>query len=349
MARAKTTTTEAAEAADVGQTDEQLWDKLDDEAPETSDEETGSTWRQAKGDDESEASEAPAEEAPEDGDAAEDWADEDEDDPDSSSDDEEDDAGTGDAPTPQTIEELRAQNERLEHALKSEKGRTAAGQRKLADLQRQISAAEAKGTRSKDEEARLSERRKKLEDAQDEYGDVIGPLVETVTELEARIGELTAREANDLSAKRQELADTIEAERSALADEHPDWLETVVKHRKTFDDWADDQPRRIRDIVEANRAEIFDGKATAYVVGLFKQYLLEADGLDPETAGGSDPDPSTNRLQARRERQLSGARSVRASARQQGGAGRPAKDDPDADRHWNYFEEQERREEARRG
>ena len=105
----------------------------------------------------------------------------------------------------------------------------------------------------------------------------------------------------------------------------------------------------IRDIVEANRAEIFDGKATAYVVGLFKQYLLEADGLDPETAGGSDPDPSTNRLQARRERQLSGARSVRASARQQGGAGRPAKDDPDADRHWNYFEEQERREEARRG
>lgn len=329
---------EAADEAAEGLTDEeQLWNEFDAEDGGALHDDAGDAGGRddAEWDDaDTEAEEASADESGEDQG----------DDTDTGSASEDDGDGTdgGEEPAIPTIEELQAQNERLRHSLESEKGRVAAGRRKIGELQRQISTAEQKPSRSKEDEDLLRKRREKLDAAKEEYGDVIGPLAEHIADLEGRLDKLSAQETRDLDAKRDELSELVRVERAALEEEHPDWLQTVAGNREEFNRWVDDQPRYLRDIAAQNTQEIVDGKATAYLVGMFKAHLHSgADGRDPATA-------ERNRLERRREQQLAGARQVRGgSSRQTGTSGIPRRDDPDEQKHWNYFENLDRQREAR--
>lgn len=298
-------------AADAEQTDEQLWDELDKLDPDF-----------AGRDDEDDA---PHPETDEDGDP-------DEDDQGTSDDGERADAPENDD-TKDNPEDLREQVERLKHALNSEKGRTAASRREIERLTQQlqqpsVSSADGEG----DDPSKRQELEQHLENVREEYGDVVGPLVDKIKELDSREGRWTAFEERQRQDAQSRLDAIVEQEVGKFEEEHPDGWDTLRQHGAAFREWIDDQPKQLRDIWTENREQIVDGIGTAYLVSQFKQALQDAQGDAPE------PQPSQeNRLQDRRQRQLDGARSSRSNKRM--GAlrrGPPDTDDPEA--IWDYFE-----------
>jgi hypothetical protein len=302
---------------DAAQSDEQLWN--DFEADQTEDHAQ---------DDEQEDPPA-ADDDEDDG-----WnMDGDEDEPDGSSEDNEDDGE--DSTNRDDPEHLRAQVERLQHALNSEKGRTAASRREIDTLKAQIAEAEKSASRSQRDENLLKERREQLNRAREEYGDVVGPLADTIADLEARMDDLSAREQRELSAMREQHNTLLAAEEGKFIEEHPDGFDTIIANREAFDAWIEDQPKRLRDIYAENAAAIVDGTGASYLVGLFKQALHDA-------GGGHAPasDNSSSRLQSRRQRQLDGARAARGGT--QRSSSTPSRDSGDAEAHWDYFERLDR-------
>jgi chromosome segregation ATPase len=304
------TKTPEASGNEVEKTDEQVWQELEAE-------EAG----KAEGEDD----DAPELQA--------DMADE----TDETPSDDTDDDGEGDKPdtTGMDPEQLQAQIDRLQHSLKSEKGRTAASRREIEELNRRIGAAE-KTQRTNADESHLKERREKIKATTEEYADVIGPIAEHITDLEARLDSLTAREKADLEGMKNDLQDRMTQELGVFEKEHPDGLDTIVKNRDTFDAWIEDQPKALRDIYAANEQAIVDGRSAALLVGMFKQALLDGNG-NPAPANTEQ-----QRLSTRRERQLAGAASTRSSSRTTTTSA-PPKDGADPAVHWDYFEKMDAR------
>lgn len=322
MTDAKTNAKPADDAGEVEMTNEQLWADIESE-------ETG------KGKDEDEG----ADEAPKPKDEPE------ADDPDSAPDDDdespsedEDDADDADADTDgrNPDESLKDQLERLQHKFKSQKGRTVAQQREIDQLKAQLASAPKAQTEKKGDDPQTTERREKLKAAQEEYGDVIGPVVDTIKDLESRLESLSAKDAAKLDQSRSRYAELVAQEEAAFTSEHPDGFDVIVKNRKVFDDWIEDQPKALRDIYRENMAEITDGTKAAYLVSLFKS--------DLEDTGSTPAKTENEKLQSRRQRQLDGARSTRTTGRQDSSS-RPPKDGADPEAHWAYFEARDKKRE----
>lgn len=307
----KTENPESATADEGEKTEEQFWDDFD--AADTGDEPDRSRTE------------------PDDGTDGDDQAEGDDDPEISSEDDGKGDEGKTDG---KDAEQLQSQIERLQHAFESEKGRSAAFQRQAAELKAQLAKAEksAKG----DQDETVKKRREKLAQAEEEYGDIIGPLAERVKELDSRFDELNAREKAELSRKREEYDRRIDEEEAAFRSEHPDEFKAIVDNRDTFNTWIEDQPKRIRDAYRANFNEIVDGKGAALVVSLFKQALLQADGSEAPAQTQTD-----QRLSSKRQRQLDGARSTKSNSPRSSSSPSAESDDPEA--LWNYFDERDRR------
>lgn len=301
-------------ARDADKTDEQLWDDIErqekDAGPaDDHDEGKAPDFEAAAGADDPEPQPS------------------DDDDPIPSEDDGEGDDGA--SPVGMDREALQAQNKRLQHSLDSEKGRSAKGRRVIDDLNMQIAAAKA-SQRDNPDDDHLKERREQVKAAREEYGEVIGPLTDTITDLEARVAQLSAHEEKELGRLEERHKALVDAELEVFKSEHPDGLDAINKHREVFDEWIEDQPKALRDIYAENQQFIVDGTQAALLVGLFKQALLDADG------GSTPANHETERLQHRRQRQLAGAHSIRSTNRQQASS-RPARDSDDAQAHWDYY------------
>ena len=90
-------------------------------------------------------------------------------------------------------------------------------------------------------------------------------------------------------------------------------------------------------IYAANKDEIVDGNAAALLVGKFKQALSDAEGTQ------APANPEKEKLQAKRQRQLAGARSIRSTGRQEA-TSVPAADSDDLQAHWDHFARKDKRE-----
>lgn len=278
----------AEEASEFEDTDEQLWEEFTGDAPSEEDD--------------------PAEDGKDD--TPDPGADAD-DDP--SRDTSEDDDGPDKADDAPKIDpkQLQEQMERLQHQLSSEQGRTAKQRREIERLQSQIAKAETtpsdQGSNTSDSREELEQR---LNQAKEDYPDVIGPLADMIKSMESRFDELSTRDIQDLQAKRDTLDELAAEEEGRFLEEHPDGFDVVTENREVFNQWIEDQPKQLRDIFKANTDLIVDGTGAALLVSRFKQSLLDA---------GADPSPAhqeKSRLNARRQKQLDGARSARTGNRQ---------------------------------
>lgn len=301
-------TLESADAADIEEnTDEQLWATFEAE-------ESGKTEADPDEGEDEEDAEDPA----------------DEDDPDSPSEDEDDSEDDGDAKGDDT-EELRAQVDRLQHALNSEKGRTAASRREAEELRRQIAETQKRIGDQGDEDPRKE--RPNLDAVSEEYGDIVGPLIDEVKALRQNVDDLSSRDKGRLKDLEGRLDRIAEEEEGVFLTEHPDGFDYLREHGKDFREWVEDQPKRIRDIWQTNFEQIIDGTGAAYLLSSFKQSRLDA----------SEPPEKQQQAETsrRRQRQLDGARSTRSGTRQALTADAPPEtDDPEA--IWNYFERKDR-------
>ena len=245
--------------------------------------------------------------------------------------------------------ELQEQIERLQRQLASEKGRTAAERRRIVHLRDQIASAQT-AQRDQDASALREQREKRQQDldkAREEYGDVIDPLVDQIKDLESRVERLSKQEERDLASAKAQLGEALTEQKSILMQEHPDAFDLVGDKGKFTDiflEWIEDQPAKFRRIFAENQREVVDGTGAALLLGHFKSALAQAIA-EEEGAEGADVsgggDDQQNRLQSRRERQLRGAQDSRIPSRQ--ATSEPPKDSDDAEAHWRWFEEQERR------
>jgi len=227
-------------------------------------------------------------------------------------------------------EEEKAEKVRLAHALRSEQGRERARQRRASKLQRQLRAADDDPQPPEKDEAALKEQAEKLAAAREEYGDVIGPVLDEVADLRADLGRRDDRDAQAMKQQRDEFEEIVAAEKAVFVKEHPDGFDTINEHRQVFEQWVDDQPRAMRDIYAENQQAIVDGTAASLLVGKFKDALLDAEG-SPAPAN-----EETEKLQNKRQRQLAGAQSIR-NTKSQKSSSRPAADSDDLQAHWDDF------------
>jgi hypothetical protein len=237
-------------------------------------------------------------------------------------------------------EDLAAQNERLRHTVKSDKGRITALQRKVGNLQSLLTRYEGEKkemtatTPSKDV-------RDRFEKAKNEYGDVIGPMAEILTVQDKRLDQL-ARIADDKIRDTQaQLAEVIQEQNGIFLAEHPDGLNVIKENRDVFLEWIENQPKALREAFKRNYDEVVDGAEAALVVSTFKLSLHEA-------AQGKAPAKDSNTsLQARRQQQLLGARSERSTASNPVNPA-PGRDVDDRAAHWDYYERLDQQRKSRR-
>lgn len=244
----------------------------------------------------------------------------------------------GDEPAEtQTYEQLKEQFEKLEQKFRSEQNRARGQQRRADTLAKELEELRNREAASPgDSEEVRRERAEKIEAAKSEYGDVVGPLVEVIDDLQKRVDDLSAGEKQELRSKEAELAQIVEEQTAGFLDHHPDGFDVLRQHGSTFRAWIEDQPKMYRDIYERNRRSIVDGEGAAVLVSRFKMALAEAD-MD-----GSPPEPQTQPQSRKRQRQLDGARATRGRSRQAAVTEIPA-DSEDPDQIWDYWDRKDRR------
>lgn len=263
--------------------------------------------------------------------------------------DDEDGAGsddTSDADPIARLKELQDLNESLEAKLNREKGRSAGQQRRADRLQQELERLRNRAAeRTEDDDEAKEAHKQKMESIANEYGDVVGPLIEEMNSLKSRQDELSAVDAKRLEDTEQELRDLEQAEYDKVLENHADGFKVIQENSDAFKSWIEDQPKRYRDIFESNRKTLVDGTGAALIISRFKSALLEADQSE------GDPPAKTEQKQpltGRRQRQLEGARTTRTGSRNNAVTDVPPPDSNDEEAHWNYWRMQDEKK-ARRG
>jgi len=228
----------------------------------------------------------------------------------------------------QQFDSLKAEKEKLENRVKSEVGRNAASQRRIAELQKMVS--------SPVHEDRDEDPSETLRALAEDYPEVAGPVAEALNLMRGQVGELKTVERNRREAATQELNDLVTAEESAVADAHPGWEGFLKDNGTVFTQWIDDQPRAVRESFIRNANTIVDGHAAIEVISAFKRHLNPQ--LDP--AAPQHQPPNT-----RRERQLAASASPSTSTRAPVVSGIPETADEQV--LWDAMEEQDKREQRR--
>jgi hypothetical protein len=219
------------------------------------------------------------------------------------------DTGTDKADTPETrIKALEEQNQRLEHALKSEVGRNKAKTREVETLRARIALNRDAVTRAQAAAKSDQAKAKKLDGVAAEYPEVAAPLVAELKELKAAKTADTAAKQAQIRADEQALHDTIVAEQTVFLEEHPDGIASIKENKAVFKSWIEDQPKRVRDAYAANRTQITDGQSAAMLVSRFKLALAEAASKAPAKT------EEQKRLDAKRQKQLAGAQSTKSGS-----------------------------------
>lgn len=321
------TTAPADEMADEGMTDEdQLWDEMDAEEgqaaednPDAADADEGSDFSDADDpadfeadgtEDHSQGDAAAPEDAPSGSETTGEEAEE----------------ATETIQTP-TLEELQATSKRHEQMFKSEQARSVAQQKRADRLQKELDAIKGRQQQADDNSA--DDTGDRLNAVKEEYGDVVGPLVDEVNNLKGRLNDQASTDQHRAETISDELQGMQAEEVAKFETEHPDGMDVVSNNAAVFKEWIEDQPKIVRDAFAANQERFVDGTGAALVVSRFKAALAEA-------GQGDTPKPTDTKLEARRSRQLAGAKSTRKTTPQKASARLP--DDADPDALWDEFD-----------
>lgn len=296
---AKASTAQAVDSETL--TDDDIWNELNESDDSTPDETT----------DEREALRQVDVEEDFDEDLDDEGAATPEDDPDQDQDDPPEDArakaepAKDSSPTP-TLDDLRSQNERLEQQFRSEQERAVGQQRRADRLQQELDDLKRRlGANTTEDDTD-----DKLASVQEEYGDVVGPLIDQIKSLKGKVDGMSRQDERRVEQLQSEIADIEQEQIRIFHDEHPEGFGTIKANSELFRQWIEDQPKRYRDIFQRNMERMVDGTGAALLVSRFKQALAEADaaqGMDV------DPQPRTETvISPRRRAQLGGARSERS-------------------------------------
>ncbi len=188
----------------------------------------------------------------------------------------------------------RAEKERLQHQLASDRGRLLAFQREREEAQRAKAAeaapADQGDANDEDELARLAE----------EYPEIAAPLQRTISKIEQRLGRvLTAQERVEAAeAERLEMQNAAAVER-----DDPGALAYVRSNADAFRAWVNspDITVGMREKAERNARRIADPAEAKDVIAAFRRHM----GVTT---------PSATQTTDRRQRQLEGARTPRGGA-----------------------------------
>jgi hypothetical protein len=228
-------------------------------------------------------------------------------------------------------EDLKAEAEKLKHQVRSANGRVAARQRRLNELEATIK--QPASTRDHHEVAAT------LQSLEEDYPEIAQPLKTTVQTINSKIDALDADRESRRKAAETERNDIINEETAKLDEEIPGWGDLLKTHGKTYLEWIEDQPKRLREAHQRNLNSITDADAAIETLTAFRQFLEQDNG------GGAQPAPQTQRTTVpstdRRLRQLAGSSSPSSSARVPVVSGIPEDGDPQA--IWNAIREEERR------
>lgn len=220
-------------------------------------------------------------------------------------------------------EERRARNN-LEHRIRSDDGRVAAMQRRIAELESKLPKPRENAPPGETPQ----DRAERLKQLREDYPEVAQPILQEMDEMRQTVETLR-------SLEEQRMQQGFAYQESVLAENHADWRQVLGSNGATFQAWLEDQPKAVRESAMLNANQIVDANAAADVVGRFKQFL----GMTP-----TQPAQATSQapLNDRRQRQLA------ASAAPRGNAGRPVAsgipENGDEAAIWAAFEAQEAQE-----
>lgn len=214
------------------------------------------------------------------------------------------DDGTGDEPPepteskPSEGDEPKDQEKPAPANIDRLKGTIAGQNRKISELQREIASFAKRKQDEGDDDIT------DLDSLKAEYPEVVGPLIDRLTRLEASIGN----QRSQLS-KMSELADvqhsaSMESEAARLDATVPNWEATIQRHRPAFNAWVNnpDNPRWVYDTFKENERNVSDADKVAKLVTAFKQHIGEE--ARPQSA------PTGLPLKKSTSRRLDGARST---------------------------------------
>ena len=167
-----------------------------------------------------------------------------------------------------------------------------------------------------------------LKQAREEYPEVVGPLMDTLTAMHAQNADLAKQVTERFtSADQQAEANYYAAQENALSERHADWRQQTAT--PAFAKWLHEQPQYVRDGIERNGQRIVDANEAADIIGRFKGSI------------GAQQTP-VNPQASKRQHQLVAASAPkgRSPARVLNGAPDP---DTDPQGYWKYLDEQEQR------
>lgn len=225
-------------------------------------------------------------------------------------------------------EALKAENAKIEQKARSATGRATGFQRRYEDL---LKAAEPRKTEG-DDRADLDAAMAALKD---DYPEIAQPLQKALGVIEGNVNQLSAAEERRREAALVELNDFVEAETSAVLEQHPDYQQVLADNGPKFLAWVDDQPKKVREAFARNAEQIVNAAETAEIVSSFKAYLGQ-----PAAVPASQR-PTTPSLSARRERQLGSTASPSSRHRRPTVSGIPEEGDPQV--IWDAFDAADRR------
>lgn len=219
----------------------------------------------------------------------------------------------------------------LKHELKSNRGRIAAYQRQIAELEAKTAATEAA---AKEQATAGNEDQGEDPDIQalnEEYPEISGPVAKLVDKATAPLKADNERMSRELAAfsdtQRQE---NLDAQEAFVRDAHSDFDE--VAQSDGFMDWLAQQPAFVQQAARRNGENIVDGSEAAHLITLYKQ----AAGIPIQQDQNPPDDPDTGKgetqLSGKRQRQLKAGASVSAKSPSAGSG--PADDFDSAFAHY---------------
>lgn len=213
--------------------------------------------------------------------------------------------------------ELRAAHEeamqRADQKYRSDIGRQASYQRRIASLEDELKAKTAAPAAAADPATKPQALRERepIKKALEDYPEVMGPLLDALEPMQAENDDLR-RTVSSLTQDRREAQ--ISAQEQALQVAHPDWKEATSSPE--FVEWLNTRPKAIREIIERNAQEIVDAEEAITVVGDFKaHYALTHPRPTPQAdpKPSPAPDPAPTKLADKRAAQLKAVTSSPAS------------------------------------
>jgi hypothetical protein len=207
--------------------------------------------------------------------------------------------------------ELKAHWEKVAASERSNRGRVGALTKKLNGIGSGTQAPPATDTGASRErsdeggeapagktgESKASDIEARLKAVTDEYGDIVGPVAELLTDLRKEVSELKA------SATRHEVSEDAAAQTEALAElerSHPDFRDYNETNEK-FVEWFKEQPAGVQALVNS-----FDPREVSLGLQLYKAESNAASGAVKEEGEGNNSSATGEK----RERQLDALRDA---------------------------------------